>query len=349
VGPAGFDAVDEYLRSLGATQEQIEIARRQCRLAGLASDMVLARGIRLSATDVAERENLDVDRVIRLWHTLGVAPPDKDQPFFTEADAQYTAVALGLEPFDPDGNELFRVLGSSLASVAETAVSLYVQTVEPEMDRPDVDVLVWAQSLAHTTEMALKLGDAMGLIFAHHMRAAIDRQRASMVSVPERYLSRLAVGFVDLVGFTPLSHRTSGPELLDLISRFETRAFEAATAHGGRVVKHIGDEVMFVALDAADGCAIAQALTHAAGDDGIEPRGGVAFGDVITRYGDYFGSVVNLAARLAELAIPGEILVSESTVDALSDDPFAFRPAGRRLLKGFDEPLEVFALHNDEG
>jgi adenylate cyclase len=227
-------------------------------------------------------------------------------------------------------------------------VSLYVQTVAPEMDRPDVDVVVWAQSLAHTTEMALKLGDSMGLIFAHHMRAAIDRQRASMVWVPERYLSRLAVGFVDLVGFTPLSHRASGPELLDLISRFETRAFEAATAHGGRVVKHIGDEVMFVALNAADGCAIAEALTHAAGDDGIEPRGGVAFGDVITRYGDYFGSVVNLAARLAELAIPGEILVSESTAEVLAGSAFRFRPAGRRLLKGFDEPVEVFALHASE-
>ena len=99
---------------------------------------------------------------------------------------------------------------------------------------------------------------------------------------------------------------------------------------------------MFVALDAGAGCAIARDITAAYSED-IEPRGGVAFGDVITRHGDYYGTVVNLASRLAELAVPGEVLVDEATASSASG-PFAFRPAGRRLLKGFDEPLEVFSL-----
>ena len=73
------------------------------------------------------------------------------------------------------------------------------------------------------------------------------------------------------------------------------------------------------------------------------PRGGVAFGDVITRHGDYYGTVVNLASRLAELAVPGEVLVDGSAASS-AGKPFAFRPAGRRLLKGFDEPFEVFSL-----
>ena len=93
----------------------------------------------------------------------------------------------------------------------------------------------------------------------------------------------------------------------------------------------------------AAGCAIAGEIT-AAYAEGIEPRGGVAFGDVITRHGDYYGTVVNLASRLAELAVPGEVLVERGRRLVGRARRFAFRPAGRRLLKGFDEPLEVFSL-----
>ena len=156
-------------------------------------------------------------------------------------------------------------------------------------------------------------------------------------------LFRLAVGFVDLVGFTPLSQRAEPSRLLSLIGAFEARAFEVASNHHGRIVKHIGDEVMFVALDAHAGCVIAQELTADHGE-GIEPRGGVVFGDVISRHGDYYGPVVNLASRLAELAIPGEVLVDAPTAGA-GGDRFDFRPAGQRLLKGFDAPVEVFSLH----
>jgi adenylate cyclase len=130
--------------------------------------------------------------------------------------------------------------------------------------------------------------------------------------------------------------------LLELITRFEAKAFEVAAAHDGRIVKHIGDEVMFVALDAPAGCAIARDIT-AEYSEGIEPRGGVAYGEVISRHGDYYGTVVNLASRLAELAIPKEVLV-DGTTAASAQSPFEFRPAGSRLLKGFDEPIEVFSL-----
>jgi adenylate cyclase len=99
---------------------------------------------------------------------------------------------------------------------------------------------------------------------------------------------------------------------------------------------------MFVALDVAAGCAIAQSLTREFDTEGIEPRAGLAFGDVISRYGDYYGPVVNLASRLADLAVPKEILVDAATAAAAT--AVVLRPAGRRLLKGFDEPVEVYSL-----
>ena len=182
----------------------------------------------------------------------------------------------------------------------------------------------------------------VGPIFCHHLRDAIERQRIAQAGVSERSLHRLAIGFVDLVGFTPLSLHTAPELLLRLVSDFEVRAFEVASEHGGRIVKHIGDEVMCVALDAASGCRIARDITTAFGD-GIEPRGGVAFGDVISRHGDYYGNVVNLAARLADLAIPGEVLVDAETAKSASES-LGFSPAGHRLLKGYDDPIEVFSL-----
>jgi adenylate cyclase len=217
-----------------------------------------------------------------------------------------------------------------------------VQTQEPEQHAPDTDLLDWARDMAEVSSAALRLGDAMGSVFAHHLRDAIDRQRVAQEGVTEKALHRLAVGFVDLVGFTPLSLHTNPAELLELVSAFETKAFDVASAHNGRIVKHIGDEVMFVALDCASGCAIARDITDAFGN-GIEPRGGVCFGDVIVRHGDYYGKVVNLASRLAELAIPGEVLVDAET-SRWAGDAVEFRSAGRRLLKGYDEPVEVCSV-----
>jgi adenylate cyclase len=336
------EAIDAVLRSLGATEEQLDAVRGQSHYVGLAADLVLSEGAVLTATDLADRSGVPVEEVLSLWRTLGVDVPDEHRAMFSERDAEFTAYMIDIKPVGSHGGELMRVLGTSLTRVAEAAVAVYVQTLEPKMDRADVEIAVWAQEMADVTAAALKLGDSMGAIFSHHMHDAVLRQRIAQAGMHDRSLYRLAVGFVDLVGFTPLSLRTSPSKLLELISQFETKAFEVAGRHNGRIVKHIGDEVMFVAMDAEAGCAIACDITTAYAE-GIEPRGGVAYGDVITRHGDYYGTVVNLASRLAELAVPGEVLVNGATAESATDR-FTFRPAGRRLLKGFDEPLEVFSL-----
>ena len=279
----GDPALIAFLRSLGATDEQLEEAANRWRLAGLAADLVLAKGATLTARGVASHIGVDVDDVLSLWRLLGVSMADADKPMFTEADQAFTAAAIeaGSGTYV---DELLRVLGSSLARVAEATVSLYVQTVEPIFDTPEPDFLAWARDLASSASAALTLGDSMGTVFAHHLRDAIDRQRQAQEGVAERSLSRLAVGFVDLVGFTPLSQRIGPVELLDLIGRFEARAFEVASTHDGRIVKHIGDEIMFVALNASAGCRIAGSLLRGFIGEGIEPRSGLAYGEIISRH-----------------------------------------------------------------
>ena len=336
------EGIDAALRSLGARDDQIEEAHRTGYPVGLAADLVLTQGAEFSPADLAARIGVPVERVLDLWRTLGVNVPDAGAPMFSERDAEFTASIIRTNPVGAHGDELLRVLGTSLTRVAEAAVAVYVQTVEPTLDLPDVDISVWVRNMAEATGAARQLGDSMGTIFPHLLRDAIVRQRAAQTEGGDRSLYRLAVGFVDLVGFTPLSRRSSPSKLLELISQFEVKAFEVATGHGGRIVKHIGDEVMFVALDAVAWCAIARDIT-AAYTEGIEPRAGVAFGDVISRHGDYYGTVVNLASRLAELAVPGEVLVNPAVAESAAGT-MAFRPAGRRLLKGFDEPMEVFSL-----
>ncbi|MGO8872990.1 MAG: adenylate/guanylate cyclase domain-containing protein [Acidimicrobiales bacterium] len=338
----GTGEIDEFLRSLGATEEQLDLAHRNCHLAGLAGDLVLAEGATLAAGDLASRAGTDVGTVLAMWRTLGVVVPDDDFAMFSERDAEFTGFLVQMNPIGPHGDELLRVLGGSLSRVAEAAVAVYVQTQEPPLEATGTDIVELAADLAAVTAAALKLGDSMGAVFSHHMRDAIDRQRIAQAGVSERAVHRLAVGFVDLVGFTPLSLHADPAHLLELVNGFESKAFDVAASHHGRIVKHIGDEVMFVALDPRDGCAIAQDITNAF-EDGIEPRGGVSFGDVIARHGDYYGTVVNMASRLADLAIPREVLVDADTVRS-AGDTCGFRPAGHRLLKGFDDPAEVFSL-----
>ena len=337
----GSDVTEDlraFLHSLGVSDDQIALAALDGNVAALAGDAILGEGLEFTVADLAARVGTDVERVRSIWQLLGVATPDG--PAFAERDARFTedAVQLGL----PGAEELLRVLGSSLARVADAAVSLYVQTIEPAYRAPDVDTIAWARDLAATAAAALRLSDSLGAVFVHHLRQAIALQRQAQVGGAERAVFRLAVGFVDLVGFTSLSQHLVPSDLLTLIGRFEERAFEVATACNGRVVKHIGDEIMFAALDANSGCNMAAELMRVFGTEGLEPRGGLVFGDVISRLGDYYGPVVNLASRLADTAIPNELLVDAATAATATD--FAFAPAGRRVLKGFDDPVEVHSL-----
>jgi adenylate cyclase len=266
-------------------------------------------------------------------------PVDPDEPAFSEEDV---ALLHGIVSFvglpGQGGDELLRVVGAALGRVADAAVAVYVQTVETSLTASGASVLEMAKDNASTATMALKLGDALGAIFRHHLRAAIARQRAAQVGVAERSMMRLAVGFVDLVGFTPLAHALPARELLEVVTGMEARAFAIAAAHGGRVVKHIGDEIMVVALDARTGCEVVLALMSDLDQRGIAPHGGLAFGDVVVRHGDYYGSVVNLAARLCGAAAPWTVLATAEVRDAAGDS-LRWEPAGAFELRGIAEPV----------
>ena len=187
----------------------------------------------------------------------------------------------------------------------------------------------------------------MAGFFRLHMQAAISRQRIANRSSKDPAMFRLAVGFVDLVGFTPFTEDVDHDELAGFVESFEARANDVVAARGGRVVKHIGDEVMFVDADATTACEIALELVESfGGESGVSPHAGVGFGPLVARGGDYYGSVVNLASRIAGLAVPGEVLVTGAVerCGRRVRPVVAFEPAGRRMLKGFAEPIPLWSV-----
>jgi class 3 adenylate cyclase len=338
-------AVRQWLAALGATPEQIAAAERVHNPDGLASDLVLSRGAILSARDIARRTGLDVETVLAVYRDLGVSVPDPDAPQFTDDDVTLISqLSRAEETGISTGTEVLRVVAGAIERIAEAAVAVYVQGPEEELRRRHASPLEHTQKNAVATELVMKLGAGLAPVFRHHMRQAVDRQRVTQVGVSRRELARLAIGFVDLVGSTTLQGGLDPAELGAQVTRFETRAFDVVAAGGGRLVKFIGDEIMVAALDPVVGCHIVLDLVEAFTADGTQPRGGLVFGEVLFRHGDYYGPVVNLAARLVDTAIPGEVLVDASVAEEAKDEGLSFEPAGRRQVKGFDAPMTVWSL-----
>jgi adenylate cyclase len=337
--------LQDWLVAQGADPERAARAVAEGRADALVSDLTMMRGADLSAREVAERAGIDLDKTLMSFHLLGIAVPDLDAPQFTDADAVLigrlaTAVDVGIVR----GDDVLRVIAGAMERIAEAAVAVYVQGQDVDLRRRLAEPLECAQSNAQATELALELGVGLGPVFRHHMRQAMARQRVFQAGVSRREMARLAVGFVDLVGSTALQADLDPLELGEQVGRFEGRAFEVITAGGGRLVKFIGDEIMVAVTDPLAACRIMLDLIDAFTDDGTQPRAGLVFGEVLFRHGDYYGPVVNLAARLVDAAIPGEALVDASVVEAVKDEGLSFEGAGRRLIKGPPTPVAVWSL-----
>lgn len=151
-----------------------------------------------------------------------------------------------------------------------------------------------------------------------------------------------AVGFADLVSYTSLSRRMNEKTLAQLVQRFENKCAEIISVGGGRLVKTVGDEVLYIAeTPPAAGAEISLALAQAFTEDEILPqcRVSMVWGRILSRLGDIYGPTVNLAARLTTLAQPGTVLVDAMTAAALGqDDRFVLVPPQKsENVRGFGE------------
>jgi adenylate cyclase len=343
-------ALLEWLADRGLSIEQVVEAAAAGRLTAVAGELVLRPGERLTMLEVAESTGLAVEQIRQLSLTIGLPVEDVDERIYTPGDVGVFKLFSETTALFPELSlmQFVRVVGSSLARIADAAVSLFLADVETPITDAQAGELALARAQLDAIGALNLLTDHLETLFRAHMELAVRRNVAARTQATSKITVYVTVGFVDLVGFTPLSQRLPVRELHSIVDEFEGSAYDIVTSHRGRVVKLIGDEVMFVALEPQDASEIALALVDhfAESESNVTPRGGLAVGEILSRGGDFYGPVVNLASRIADMAVPNEILVTAELRERAEtpEAPFMFDPAGRRLPKGFDEPIELFAL-----
>jgi len=338
-------AIKEWLETLGLTEVELASALGDPEVPALVLSLLRSGDGMLSILEVAERSDVPVAVVREVRLAAGLETVDDDALVYEEPDVEaFTTLKLGLELFSKEELLSFiRVVGSSMNRIAEAANSLFRGDVERPMRTSGASTADIVRTTIEAQNLALSLTSVLRMMMRQHMIQSVERSRRAFAGTSRfELMAPMVVGFVDLVGFTPLSADMDPQRLSEVVARFEAMATDTITALGGRLVKLIGDEVMFVAVEPADGCRIAEGLLHRFGSDPeLTPRGGMAYGPVLARGGDYFGSTVNLAARLVDQAVPGEVLL---TAELAANAPMAVEPGGRRMLKGFADPVAVSSL-----
>ena len=173
-------------------------------------------------------------------------------------------------------------------------------------------------------------------VWRRHLAANAERLQATGGAAGDR--RELAVGFADLVGYTSRTRGMGARELGAMIEDFEAIAAAVVARRAGRVVKTVGDGVLFTAATAAAAAEIALDLPEAwDAEDRPLLRVGAAHGAVLTRLGDIYSPVVNLASRLTSIARPGTFLVDRELAHRIRElQEYRVRPLRRVSVRGYD-------------
>ena len=286
-------------------------------------DSILKIGpARYSRDEVASKAGVTVDFAQRFWRAIGFPQVDENVRMFTDEDVQairgvHIALEEGLTE-EQVALEIARATGHSASRLADAQVGALQETVsQPPVTEQGVDPKAATELMGYAEKVLPLLERSLVYLWRRHLAAAAKRVLlAPSVDEPTR-----AVGFADMTDFSVVSQQLDQGELAALVSRFEALCFDAVAEHGGRVVKLIGDEVMFVTDAPIDAASIGLALVERAEEDELLPplKVGLTYGPVVDLEGDVFGATVNLASRSTGFARPGTIIVSEGFVESLPD------------------------------
>ena len=308
-----------FLRAHGTPEDEIAEAEARDVLDLLVADRLLVPAERrYTQSEVAEMTGMDLELARRFWRALGFPDVALEERMFTDLDIEALVILrsmMDLGVADVDTSLQFaRVIGSSMARIAEAEVSPAVRGMALGPGR--ARATPWRRPTASRSWPTTRSPPWPGC--SSSCGAATCRPRCAgpcccAAGVDSGALPVLAVGFADMVGFTTLSQQLSEEELAAVVARFEEVAHDTVTAGGGRVVKMIGDEAMFVADSALDAARIGLALAEAYADDELlsDVRVALAVGPVLVQDGDFYGPVVNLASRVVNMAAPGAVIVSD--------------------------------------
>ncbi|HET9076485.1 MAG TPA: adenylate/guanylate cyclase domain-containing protein [Acidimicrobiales bacterium] len=290
------------------------------------TEAVMPHSRRLSGVELATESGVDLELARRLRRAMGLPDVPRGEDGYLDADVEalrrvrHLVETGGLD--NADLLHMARTLGLAAARMADAVVGFW----SDKLAGADQDLL--------DPERIDELEKVVGYLFRRHLLDSATRQ-AAWINHQDQTGPLVAVGFADLVGFTSLSEQLSDRETAELIERFEVLATDQVVGGGGRVIKMIGDEVMFTA-DVEQVGEIALSLAESFDSPDLPSvRVGAASGSVVSQAGDLFGPVVNLASRATIAARPGSVLISPSLAETLRGDRrFAVQAIRPHRLKG---------------
>ena len=340
------------MRDRGYSLEDLKSAGKEGKLAfGFAEELFSEGEGEVTVAMIARDTGLEPDLIERILAILGT--PKGHQAHLTPEDAvalrhcaRVLAAGLPLVAF----LQLVRVYAQAIRRIADAEVRLFHLYVHEPMIRDGVPELEMAEEMGDLAADILPLAAPLTeYLHNRYLRFFIEQDVVGhMESEPGPDTAEMALGqvnvtlcFIDLTGFTRYTEEEGDIEALDVIEEF-VETVEATLPREATIVKTIGDEVMVVSPDAAS-------LTEwAVGFLGRfsrrpQPRVGIHCGDAVYRDGDYFGSQVNLAHRIVNRALAGEVLVTDRVAEAVGErEGLALEPIGQVALKGFPVPTELF-------
>jgi class 3 adenylate cyclase len=339
----------EWLVAQGVTTEELVQARERDRVFALGGDRILRPGRdAFTLGQVAKQLDADPELVHRAWRALGLPDQGMDTPAASPGDVQAIAVCLRMAAGLGEQTmlSLARSYGAAMATVAHAEVAATRDAnAEVSLELTGSE-MVTARAWVRAVSAVPDIGRLLDSLHRHHLEASMRQYEQVEPGEGQDWGQfRMAIGFVDLCGFTQLSQGIDSQTLSSWLTSMEEATYDVVTGHGGRVVKFIGDAAMFAGPRPADVAAIAEALVCATTmKEEVLVRGGIAYGPVLAQDGDYFGGPVNLAARLVAAAAPGKVLASAELVERLDDRDWECRAGEPLTLRGWNEPVVAYDL-----
>jgi adenylate cyclase len=302
--------------------------------------------------ELSERTGVSLGLLKVVREAIGFAEP-RPEELVREDELPVVAtiefqVSNGFRPAAIEG--WLRACGDSLRRIAETETDWYTTEVarplleagmsEREMLEAQADIGSRLAPLVEQATLAMYHGQqehAWTKAFVEYVEGALEKGGL---------LSRLrrppAVCFLDITGYTRLTEERGDAAAADLAARLANLVRRLSQEHGGQPVKWLGDGVMFLFRDPGQGVLAALDMVEGVGTHALPPAHvGIHAGPVVFQEGDYFGRTVNIAARIAEYARPGEVLASQEVVDQTDRSPVTFTEIGPVELKGVSGTLRL--------
>ncbi|MEV4900658.1 adenylate/guanylate cyclase domain-containing protein [Citricoccus sp. NPDC055426] len=308
----------------------------------------------MTRRDMASELGVSLVSARKLWRALGFPNVKDEARAFTQLDTDAIGTMIDLVRRGILNEETAISLTRSIGQMTDRMVVWQIEAlVENKISEGMTDPQARREVVRMLPEIIEPLEEVMAYSYRRQLNSALQRltvrvEAGLAASAVGRDGSEddaplplaRAVGFADMVSYTSLSRRMNERTLAQMVQRFESKCAEIISIGGGRLVKTIGDEVMFNAETPEAGAQIGLALARAMSEDQVLPssRVSVVWGRVLSRLGDIYGPTVNLASRLTSLADPGTVLVDAMTAMALEgDERFVLVPQPPQMVRGFGE------------